>query len=493
MLAQEYFYFAVISFLVVPTHGDTQHDLKQLCSLIPGFYDNKVQYETDIAKGLPIKQRHQRLQTSLVEEDVPFLAGWVNYYIEQYVNGDENSVIRQRLYSFGVDSEGRIALKIYSFKDPSQVLHAKAFDPIFQRLTQSDVIYSEGCDVFWHKADSTPLRFQSWAEKTCYVNINGNKVLIEVAQNWTKSYLTSLEKWIAENGTDILGEPSPYNMTRQNAYSVPRQGHLAKPDFGHHARNKRSKRLPTSSSTPVTSFKDSVQALIGGRSVTFEASLDGCSRLYSSGTPPQSLKVGGLVDTYEYFDDPKFGSQEFFGFSFSSKSIQKEGVVTQLTEVLAFSSGQVSVNVTVLTADLRTLISKTAQTAVFYVDDATVTSLPTYESLRIALENGDRVRYTSNYQPPHCIGVDAKAIGGTSIVDFELYKDRIESSSWKMITNYMYHGSGFVYDVVNAVYWSNSSVIFTASDVDVVTFKPYYSENIYCQFGNDSTHFYLLA
>jgi hypothetical protein len=42
------------------------------------------------------------------------------------------------------------------------------------------------------------------------------------SNNLTSTFLTAFEKWYLSNGTEILHEPSPYNMTKMDESLLPR-------------------------------------------------------------------------------------------------------------------------------------------------------------------------------------------------------------------------------------------------------------------------------
>ena len=166
-----------LMYLHAPIHGQYPPEFNELIALVPGVFDNKAQFDDDIARHLPVKQRHQRLTTSLKQENIPFLSERRNFYLEQYLNGNSSDLTRQRIYSFGIDPYSlAMNLQVYQLKNASNFIHAKTNDSAFCTVTQDDVIYAQGCDVYWYKADGKLTRFESWMKKTCYIRVNDDKV-----------------------------------------------------------------------------------------------------------------------------------------------------------------------------------------------------------------------------------------------------------------------------------------------------------------------------
>ena len=160
--------------------GQYPPEFCEMVALIPGVYDNTEQYKNDIARGLPANERHLHLTTSLVPENIPFLSVRRNFYLEQFANGDPDNIVEQRIYSFGIDPVTlAMDLKLYGFKNPADFVHAKANDSAFLALTQANVTYDQGCDMYWYRDDGTPTRFESWMMKTCYLTFDGKKVNYE--------------------------------------------------------------------------------------------------------------------------------------------------------------------------------------------------------------------------------------------------------------------------------------------------------------------------
>ena len=75
------------------------------------------------------------------------------FYVKQYSDGDSSKVYRQRLYSFGLNSqEQAIELKIYTPPDENAFLDAHKDPAKLAGLTPEKMKYAAGCEVYWKRA-----------------------------------------------------------------------------------------------------------------------------------------------------------------------------------------------------------------------------------------------------------------------------------------------------------------------------------------------------
>ncbi|XP_067659758.1 uncharacterized protein [Haliotis asinina] len=457
---------------VACVQADVQDDFKYLTSIFAGVYDNLNQYESDIRRGLPPQDRHLHLITSVAAEDVPVLQGGTSFYLEQYLNGNQSDLIRQRIYSFGIDTENRINLKLYSLVDQAKFAHAPSNSPLFKKLTMKDIVYASGCDVYWTRVSDDFFRSNMF--NTCVVPIGGAEVLIIDKSTLSSTYLTADETWIfIKNGSVLKVYPSPYNMTKQSSYELPAiHTHPSQVD-----------------STQLSGFDEIFNSLVQGQLVRYYLKTSDCavSGGQGAGALPQ---LGGFIDTFEYFNDPAFGPTPYFGFSaFIPERNATGGLVILLKEGLVYKTGDVKLRLTTLSVDYQTVInkqnlvckigSKTSNgSAMFFSGGRTIKQLTTFSSFVSALQSGAHVRFVVNYG---LCNLGVKAIGGGRIEDFEVSADgsMVKSSQFKIITNYQ--GEGYVEDIVIGSFYSNSSAIFIASDVMVDTNDDVYVEEIDCE------------
>ncbi|KAK6195370.1 hypothetical protein SNE40_000817 [Patella caerulea] len=464
-------YMTFLMVLIGAVNCNVQDDLATLVKLFPGKYDNIAQYNYDI-KHTPIAKRHLHLITTATPEQVPVLIGYQSFYVEQYLNGNISDVIRQRIYSYGIDAKtNEIVLKLYSFKDPSKFLHAPANSPTFTALTMGDIIYAEGCDVYWTRLSDN--YFRSHMFNTCIVNIGGAEVLIIDRNNLTDTYLTADETWVFYKNQSVLKVyPSPYNMTNfplkhQESVGIP-QTHIGDTVKGQ-----------------LMDFNSLIKALTTGHEVRYFISPDQCQVSSPSG---KTMVQGGYIEDFEYFFDPLFGPQHYFGFSTSNVALNKSGeLVTVLKEGFVYEQDGVHLRITTLTSDLSIVldivtincsISTFGSSVQFFTGLKQLTPISSTNDLYTALKHGASVRFTADYRG--CTGISAGAISGGVIQDYDFVEatQEVAVTQSKLITNYQ--GAGFATDIVIGQFFGNNSVTFYASDVTVSTHQPVYKENIYC-------------
>ncbi|XP_071085848.1 uncharacterized protein [Haliotis cracherodii] len=463
----------LIAFLAVAyVRADVQDDFKYLTSIFAGVFDNINQYNNDIKRGLPPQDRHLHLITSVAAEDVPVLHGRTSFYLEQYLNGNQSDLIRQRIYSFGLDAENRINLKLFSLVDQAKFAHAQTNSPLFKQLTMKDIVYASGCDVYWTRVSDDLFRSNMF--NTCIVPIGGAEVLIIDKSTLSSTYLTADETWIfIKNGSVLKVYPSPYNMTKQISHQRPM--------------------IPASpsevASTQLKGFQDILNALVQGQPVRYYLKTSDCT--VSGGKGAGALpQMGGYIDTFEYFNDPAFGPVPYFGFSaFLPTRNASGGLFILLKEGLVYKTGDVKLRLTALSPDYQTVLNKqnlvctigssgSSGSATFFSGERSVKQLTNFTSFVSILQNGGNVRFIANYG---LCNMGIKAIGGGRIEDFEVSTDgnMVKSSQYKIITNYQ--GPGYVEDIVIGSFYSNSSAIFIASDVMVNTDNAVYVEEIDCE------------
>ncbi|ESO91310.1 hypothetical protein LOTGIDRAFT_228780 [Lottia gigantea] len=456
--------------------SDVHEDLTQLAEQFEGKFDNIDQFNYDI-KHKPVQERHLHLITTSVPEDVPILIGFKCFYVEQYLNGNISNVIRQRLYTYGIDKKSQqVVLKLYSFSQPERFLHSPAHSDKFASLTIEDLIYAEGCDVYWTRLDSNYFRSNMF--NTCIVNIAGAQVLIIDRNNLTSTYLTADETWVFYKNQSVLKVyPSPYNMSK---YPI---------DEKHNLNNQNTL---TRNSNGIDNFDNLIKRMKGGSVIRFVIDPQYCKSNNSD------VIYGGDIEVFEFFFDSIFGPDQYFGFSESAVAVNSTGgVVTVLKEGYVYNNSGVQLKLTTLAPDLTTVLDKSmvacqfqGKGVLFYESRKQISTLESFQELTKALLNGQDVRFTADYRS--CPPISAGALSG----DFTFTKDgdqitKLTFSQSKVITNYQ--GSGYVTDIVIGHIFQNGSVTFYASDVQTFNHKPVYKETIRCKLGPSSVMLYTMS
>lgn len=128
-------------------------DIKVLADWFEGEFDNEEQrwFEDDPRSATPDDEKTLRIHTKHVRIDLPAF-GEIVFYVEEYKDGDPESVIRQRLVVFEPDIEaGAIRMKQGFFEDPSAVLGGFDDPAKLTNVTPAEVSFLDGCDVFWRR------------------------------------------------------------------------------------------------------------------------------------------------------------------------------------------------------------------------------------------------------------------------------------------------------------------------------------------------------
>ncbi|XP_064613499.1 uncharacterized protein LOC135477248 [Liolophura sinensis] len=198
---------------------DITDDLNQLMSLAGGDYDNLAQYNSDIARGLPPKDRHMHLHAKFYETKIPALGDNSFFYVQEHENGDPTQVYSQSINSFYINiTTWVIRMRIYKFVDPATAKkYINAFDHpvIFDQLQPSDLKFNDDCGVTWTRL-GPELFVGKMTMGACVLPYKDTNIIIYDENFLSKSYLTVHEQWfVKSNGTEILGKLSPYNETRQ--------------------------------------------------------------------------------------------------------------------------------------------------------------------------------------------------------------------------------------------------------------------------------------
>ena len=151
----------VLTFLIHgPAHAADRdpmtRDLILLTDWFEGDFDNEEQIWFQNLQGdaLPAEDRHQRIHTIHRRVDLPQFGNNV-FYIEEYLDNDPKNIFRQRIVIFSTDGQTRqIRMSSPAIKDGEKYHGAQQDPSVLASLTQEDLIFFEGCDVFWKRRAS---------------------------------------------------------------------------------------------------------------------------------------------------------------------------------------------------------------------------------------------------------------------------------------------------------------------------------------------------
>jgi len=122
-------------------------DLADLKDWYAGAFDNEAQVARETVRDphVHIHAVHHRFDSSVFGDA---------FYVEEYRDGDPDDVIRQRLVTFSWDESRRAIRMKQGFLPQAQALRGAHLMPAkLDGLGQDDVVYIDGCDVFWRRLD----------------------------------------------------------------------------------------------------------------------------------------------------------------------------------------------------------------------------------------------------------------------------------------------------------------------------------------------------
>jgi len=194
------FLFSIIVFLSIQTVAaqNPEKDLRLMMSWFEGRFDNYAQ--TVEEKETKTEFPHERIHSIFARVNLPNIGENV-FYVQQYMDGDETKIYRQRLYVFTPNrKEKAIELKIFTFPDEKAVLNTHLDKAKLNGLTLEKMDSPKGCEVFWRLKDN---KFEgSMKPNACrVVSKRSGKTLIITDD----LFLTKDEIWINDQAKDDQG------------------------------------------------------------------------------------------------------------------------------------------------------------------------------------------------------------------------------------------------------------------------------------------------
>ena len=183
-------------------------DLKEICTLFTGEFDNFQQVWQEIEDKTPDSLMHERIHSIFLPVKMPALGDNV-FFVKQYMDGDTNNIYRMRVYNLSIDkTENAIRLDIYSFKEKADETRFKSANhtpSVLTDLKPENFTTMAGCGVFWKRENG--IFIGSMKSKACnFISKRSNKKVFIT----DSLKLTANEIWIRdeaedENGNYIFG------------------------------------------------------------------------------------------------------------------------------------------------------------------------------------------------------------------------------------------------------------------------------------------------
>jgi hypothetical protein len=175
-------------------------DLKLFTSWFEGRFDNHAQTVEEKEAGT--EHPHEWIHSIFKRVDLPAIGRDV-FYVQQYMDGDETKIYRQRLYVFSVNrAEKAIELRIHTFADEKAVVGAHLDPSKLAGVTLDKLDAPKGCEVFWRLTKARDKFEGSMKPGACrVVSKRSGKALI-ISDDL---FLTKDEIWIRDQAKDEQG------------------------------------------------------------------------------------------------------------------------------------------------------------------------------------------------------------------------------------------------------------------------------------------------
>lgn len=189
----------LLSFTSIFSKG-LEDDLKLFTSWFEGRFDNFAQYYND--KENKAEFPHQNIHSIFKKVDLPQIGKTV-FYVQQYSDGDESKIYRQRLYNFTLDkAEKAIKLTIYNFDDEKKYRDSHLDPTKLNGLTMANLTTTTGCEVYW-QLNKERDKFSGLMKKdACKVVSKRSGKTIIISDDL---FLTKDEIWINDQAKDEQG------------------------------------------------------------------------------------------------------------------------------------------------------------------------------------------------------------------------------------------------------------------------------------------------
>ena len=173
-------------------------DLRLMMQWFEGRFDNFAQ--TWEEKESKAKFPHERIHSIFARVSLPAIGENV-FYVQQFMDGDETKIYRQRLYIFTPNKkEKAVELKIYTFDDDKKYVDANLDNAKLKNLTMQNLVTTTGCEVFWRRDGDKFLG--TMKPNSCkVVSKRSGKTLIITDD----LFLTKDEIWINDQAKDDQG------------------------------------------------------------------------------------------------------------------------------------------------------------------------------------------------------------------------------------------------------------------------------------------------
>jgi CpeT/CpcT family (DUF1001) len=191
---------SLVYVLSVSAKTNLEDDMKLFSTWFDGRFDNFAQNYND--KETKFEYLHDRVHSIFKRVELPQIGKTV-FFVQQYLDGDEAKVYRQRLYNFTVNKQEKaLQLTIYNFDDEKKYLDSYRDSTKLNGLQMTNLTTIPGCEVYW-KLNETRDKFAGYMKKDgCKVVSKRSGKTIIITDDL---FLTKDEIWINDQATDEQG------------------------------------------------------------------------------------------------------------------------------------------------------------------------------------------------------------------------------------------------------------------------------------------------
>lgn len=492
----------VFILLIGHTLSSMKRDLRILSRMLPGEYSNLKQYQNDAlsSNAVPTEQRHIHIRSRYTPIQLPALdSETVNFFVEHFMD-KSGRPSQQKIYSFVIDTErDSIRMEVYKLENVGDIKNSREARSRLHNITATELYRHRECDMFWRRLGMRTFAAATGHQCVAYMkgerdnllNEIGRKVKVLVSIVLTPTYIHTQEGWYRLSDQSTITEIGvPYKLIKVKKIKQRLR-------FGRSRRPQKDSPDLTNVYIGPWELRDLVSlegALTSGHSVRYTVNLTNCFLM--SGSVIDRLSFGDYVNTYEVYKD--LVSQEITRLEFSHRKLihGDHGFMSILKELIVHSNSTVIVTVTYLLpvsnhvfkqgqwyCRLYDLTQKEGSLKFITEPHRNVMPIKKFSSLLSLLQKGRLVRMSVDYNT--CAGARTKAISGGEITDYDVMESEklLEVSMSRQLTSYRgYHK--FVLNFVTFIFHENGNVLVRATTMDSLTYMPYTSSKMHCNFGS---------
>jgi len=173
--------------------------LQELVQMFPGHYDNTVQAQADLARG--VQPPHEALALDIVPIEA-IMIGENVFYVQESIAGDPKRVLAQKIVMFGVVKK-EIVQTDYSLAEPHRWRNGQLNPDLFKGIMTQDVRSTKGCSLRWKRDEGKFVGSND--PKTCHGRTGAAGAFSQIQ---ARAELGPLEYSTAEQAFDKPGHLS---------------------------------------------------------------------------------------------------------------------------------------------------------------------------------------------------------------------------------------------------------------------------------------------